>query len=262
MGFSTHRAIFSLAAALLAILIAPSSILSQEKEEEDARSLIKRVLDSAPEVPFTSRMKVTTPGDLEREFTSHIKPLDDEVDGRYIEVTSPFSLIDNRYLFYERTEGVDEQYTYMPSMKRVIRLAEKNRREPFLGSTFYITDLVAPPIDDFTYKFVGEEEVGGRHCRLVESLPKNPEKELYGKSIFAVDPKDLVIMRSQFFDERSKPFKVLTTEKIEKIDDWWTPLRQRMDNVRDETSSILEVLEIEYRVPMADDIFRIAYLGR
>jgi hypothetical protein len=256
-----NRVLSFLAVIPLLVAVAPGPSLPQEKEE-DARSLMKRLLDSAPDVPFTSRMKLTTPGNLEREFLSHIKPLDDEVDGRYIEVTSPFSLIDNRYLFYERTEGVDEQYTYMPSMKRVIRLAEKNRREPFLGSTFYITDLVAPPLDDFTYRYLGEEDLGGRHCRLVESLPKNPEKELYGKTIFAVDPKDLVIMRSEFFDERSRRFKVLTTLKIEKIDDWWTPLRQRMDNVLDDASSTLEVLEIQYRVPLSDDVFRIAYLGR
>lgn len=256
-----RRMLLLLAAIVLCAGAAPRSSFSQE-QEEDARAFMKRVLDSAPDVPFTSRMKVTTPGNLEREFKSDVKPLNDEVDGRYIEVTAPFSLIDNRYLFYERTEGVDEQYTYMPSMKRVIRLAEKNRREPFLGSTFYITDLVAPPLDDFTYEFVGEEDVGGRHCRIVESRPKNPEKELYGKTLFAIDPKDLVIMRSQFFDDRGKPFKVLTTEKIEKIDDWWTPLRQRMDDLRDDTSSTLEVLEIHYRVPLSDEIFRIAYLGR
>lgn len=258
-----QRSLFIPTAIVLAVLAAAGVGMSEESQEkEDARSLIKRVLDSAPDVPLTSHMKVTTPGNLEREFASNIMPLDDEVDGRYIEVTSPFSLMDNRYLFYERTEGVDEQYTYMPSMKRVIRLAEKNRREPFLGSTFYITDLVAPPIDNFTYKFLAEEEVGGRQCRIVESLPKNPKQELYGKTVFAIDPKDLIIMRSQFFDERGKLFKVLTMEKIEKIDDWWTPLRQRMDNLRDDTSSTLEILEIQYRVPLSEDLFHISHLGR
>jgi hypothetical protein len=255
-----HRTVYLLAAVLSATLLLTTRLSLSQEKEEDAHSLMKRLLDSAPDVPFTSRMKLTTPGNLEREFTSDIKPLDDEVDGRYIEVTAPFNLIDNRFLFYERTEGVDEQYAYMPSMKRVIRLAEKNRREPFLGSTFFITDLVAPPLDDFTYKFVGEEDVGGRHCKLVESLPKKPEKELYSKTIFAIDPKDLVIMRSEFF-EQGKPFKRLVTEKIEKIDDWWTPMLERMDNLRDDTSSTLEVLEIHYRVPLSDDIFRIAYLG-
>jgi hypothetical protein len=259
-----HRSRHLSIAVVLVVIVAAGSTIAEESQpkDEDARSLIKRTLDSAPDVPLTSHMKVTTPGNLEREFTSNIMPLDDEVDGRYIEVISPFSLMDNRYLFYERTEGVDEQYTYMPSMKRVIRLAEKNRREPFLGSTFYITDLVAPPIDDFTYKFIGEEAVGGRNCRIVESLPKDPQKELYSKTIFAIDPKDLVIMRSQFFDELGKPFKVLTMEKVEKIDDWWTPLRQRMDNLRDETSSTLEILEIQYRVPLSDDLFHISHLGR
>jgi hypothetical protein len=51
-------------------------------------------------------------------------------------------------------------------------------------------------------------------------------------------------------------------EKVEKIDDWWTPLRQRMDNLRDETTSKLEILEIQYRVPLSDDLFHISHLGR
>jgi len=40
------------------------------------------------------------------------------------------------------------------------------------------------------------------------------------------------------------------------------PLRERMDNLRDDTSSTLEILEIHYREPLTDDMFRLAYLGR
>ena len=167
-----------------------------------------------------------------------------------------------RYLFYERTVGEDEQYMYLSSMRRAIRLSEKTRREPFLGSTFYVIDMVEPALDDFTYRFVGEQEVGGRACRLVESMPKKPEKEFYGKSVSAVDPKDLVVMRSELYDQKGKLFKVLTVEKLEKIDGFWTALLERMEDVQDQTSSLLETIEITYRVPLTDDTFHVSNLLR
>lgn len=256
----THRAL-SVAVAVLALAGRVGA------HDEEARALVKRVIDSAPEVPFVAENKLTTPGDLEREFTSSVKPLDDEadgdeVDGHYLEVTAPLNVKDIRYLFYERTKGQDEQFMYMPTMKRVVRLTEKSRREPFLGSTFYVTDMVAPALDDFTYEFVGEEEVGGRKCRLVQALPKNPDKELYGKSVSAIDPVDLVVMRTELFDKQGRLYKVHVVDRIEKIDGYWTPLLQRMKDVQDETESRLETTKIEYDVPLSNDIFHIAYLGR
>jgi hypothetical protein len=179
-----------------------------------------------------------------------------------MEVTAPFDVKDVRYLFYERSKGNDEQFTYLPLLRRVIRLSEKTRREPFLGSTFYVNDMIAPSIDDFTYRFVGEEEIRQRRCRLIESLPRNPKREMYGKTVFAVDPSDLVILRFQLFDQEMKPAKVLTTERLEKVDGFWTPLLQRMEDQRDDTESLLETVEITYRAPIGDEIFDLAYIGR
>jgi hypothetical protein len=230
--------------------------------DDDARGLMQRVVDAMPDVPFVAKMKLTTPGKLEREFTSYSMPLSDILDGRYMEVTAPFDVKDVRYLFYERSKGNDEQFTYLPLLRRVIRLSEKTRREPFLGSTFYVNDMIAPSIDDFTYRFVGEEEIRQRRCRLIESLPRNPKREMYGKTVFAVDPSDLVILRFQLFDQEMKPAKVLTTERLEKVDGFWTPLLQRMEDQRDDTESLLETVEITYRAPIGDESFDLAYIGR
>jgi hypothetical protein len=228
----------------------------------DARSLVRRVLDAAPDESFVSQMRLTTPGGLVRAFTTMGKPLSKDLDARYIEVTDPHNLRDVRYLFYERKVGQDEQFVYIPAMKRVIRLTEKTRREPFLGSTFYVVDMVQPALDDFTYSFVGDDTVGGRACRLVQSVPKNPEKELYGKSVFAIDPHDLVVMRVRLYDRKGELFKLLTVEKIEKIDGYWTPMMQRMENVQDHTVSELRTLKVEYGEKLPDDFFHLSYLGR
>jgi negative regulator of sigma E activity len=151
---------------------------------------------------------------------------------------------------------------YVPFMKRILRLSEKTRSEPFLGSTFYVNDIVEPPIDDYTYAFVGTDTVGQRSCQLVESVPKNAEGKTYGKSVFAIDPIDLVVLRVQLYDHDGKLLKVHTVDKLEKVDGYWTPRMQTMQNVQESGASELETLEIQYNAPIGDEVFREAHLGR
>ncbi|MGH7788117.1 MAG: outer membrane lipoprotein-sorting protein [Candidatus Binatia bacterium] len=229
---------------------------------EDARGLVQRVSDTQPTDAYQFRMTLTTPGGLEREFTLSGKDLPNDIDARYLEVTGPFNLKDTRYLFYDRNERRDDQFVYLPFMKRIVRLSDKTRREPFLASTFYVNDIIEPAIDDFTYRFVGDAVVKQRNCRLVESLPKDPEHETYSKSIMAIDPIDLVVMRAELFDRNDKLLKVHTIETLEKIDGFWTPRKQVMHNVQDDETSELDTVEVQYHAPLGDEIFREAHLGR
>ncbi len=207
-------------------------------------------------------MELTTPGGLVREFTVERQDLENGIDARYLEVTGPMNLKDTRYLFYDRSERSDDQFMYLPFMQRIVRLSEQTRREPFLGSTFFVDDLIERPIDDYTYSFVGDETVGQRPCRLVEVKPIHPEKELYGRVVAAIDPIDLVVMRGQLYDHDGSLFKVETVESIEKIDGYWTPREQKMENVRDGTSSRLVTTETTYNAPLTDEAFHEAYLSR
>jgi hypothetical protein len=250
------------AAVAVAVVLVCNARSPAVPASEDARGLVQRVVDAAPDVPYVSRMTLTTPGGLMREFTLSGKKLANGIDARYLEVTGPYNLKDTRYLFYDRSERRDDQFMYVPFMKRILRLSEKTRREPFLGSTFYVNDIVEPPIDDYTYAFVGTETVGQRSCQLVESVPKNAAGETYGRSVVAIDPVDLVVLRAQLYDHDGKLLKIHTVDKLEKVDGYWTPLLQTMQNVQESGASELETLEIQYNAPIGDEVFREAHLGR
>ena len=247
---------------LIATVLLGASLAAAEAPDDDARALVKRVIDAAPEVPYVSRMELTTPGGLVREFNMNGKHMENGVEARYIEVTGPMNLKDTRYLLYDRSQRRDDQYVYIPFMKRVVRLSEKTRHEPFLGSTFFVDDMIKRALDDYTYRFVGDEMVGQRACKLVECTPKHPENEAYGKIIAAIDPIDLVVMRAQLFNQDGKLFKLHSTDIIEKIDGYWTPRQQTMRNLDDNDASQLTTVEIQYNAPLGDDVFRQAYLGR
>jgi Outer membrane lipoprotein-sorting protein len=247
--------------ALCSLIVAHAALAAEPTPEANARLLIKHVIDAAPDVPYRSRMELTTPGGLVREFSMNGKRMENGVDARYIEVTGPMNLKDTRYLLYDRTERRDDQYVYIPFMKRVVRLSEKTRGEPFLGSTFFVNDMIKRQLDDYTYRFVGDETIGQRACRLVEAIPLRPQEEVYSKVILAIDPVDLVVMRAQLFKD-DKLFKVHTTDTLEKIDGYWTPRQQTMRNLEDNDASQLTTIEMTYNAAIGDDMFREAYLGR
>jgi hypothetical protein len=228
----------------------------------EARKLVTRVRDSVPTEPMVAKATLKGSGGWVRELTmSHKKIGDDRAT--LLEVTAPGDVAGSRYLFLERTEGSDRQFMYLPKLTaRVIEVMDAARHEPFLGSDFYVSDLMAPDVAAFTYAFVGDEEILDRPCRLVEATAKPDAGVPYAKTIMAIDPKDLVVTRVQAFAEDGKLFKVWTLEKLETIDGQKTPVEQRMKNVEADSESTLTLDEIRYNADLPDKLFDRGRLSR
>jgi negative regulator of sigma E activity len=249
------RAIVTLGWFVLALLA------SKQAEAEDAHELVKKVLDAVPKIPFVAEIKVMTDQGWVRTLGMKHKKVGD-AQATYLEVTSPEELKDTRFLFFEREGGRNDQYVKVAASRQAIQVSEKTRTHPFLGSEFFVSDLVPPELDAFTYRFMGEEEIGGRQCRLVEAKPKDPKKHLYSKTILALDPNDLLVLRREFFDSGGNLFKVWSIEKVEKIDGYWTLLEQRMTNVKEKRESTLKITKVQYNAELEDRIFDTQHLLR
>ncbi len=223
-------------------------------EEESPGALFKRVVDNIPRVPFTANMKLTNEHSV-RELELHHKLLNDNTYGAYLVVTSPKDVAGTRFLLIERTEGADEQYVLVPQVARVMKLMTNNReQQQLLGSEFYVSDLNLPDPNQLDSTFAGEETIAGRACKLINVVAKPDAQWAYKKARYAVDPIELVVVRAELEDEKG-PFKLWTLDKGEKIDGIWTSRLQTMKNVRDKVESKLEIVDIKYRVELADEMF-------
>jgi hypothetical protein len=248
--------VVAVGAMIVVALVAPG------RADESALDLMKRMRAAAPKTAFVAKGKLVSDRGLTRELELSHKHMNDGVEASYMEVTAPMDLKDTRFLFFDHETGRDVQFIYVPAAKRAIQVGGQTRKQSFLGSEFYVGDFAQPELDAFTYSFVGEETVGGRKCKLVQAVPKNTEDMLYSKSIAAVDPNDLVVMRTQLFDDKGQLQKVWTIEKIEKIDGNWTPLKQKIEDVQEKHWSELEMSEVKYNAQLPDDIFNKSYLTR
>jgi hypothetical protein len=230
-------------------------------QDGDPRALVAQVMDAIPKNSFVAKLTVSTTGLAPRDMQMSRKYVDG-AHGSYLEVVAPDELEGIRFLFLERANGEHEQYIKVKASRQAVRVQEGMRTQPFLGSTFYVSDLVMPKIDDFTYKYVGKDVLGGRSVTLVEMTPKDPAASVYGKTILALDPKDKLVLRREFFDKNGDKVKVWTIDKVEQIDGIWTLSGQEMQNLKDNSKSRLDVSDVKYNAELPDVMFTPKYLLR
>ncbi|MGH7789524.1 MAG: outer membrane lipoprotein-sorting protein [Candidatus Binatia bacterium] len=255
MASSVWRATAAAALVLLAAGAAPG------QDDAQARELMRAVLEAMPKQSFVAKMTVTSEAFAPRELRLSRKFVDG-AHGSYLEVVAPDDLEGIRFLFLERADKPNEQYIKVKASRSAVRVSDDIRQQPFLGSAFYVSDLVMPELDDYTYRYLGKDVLDGRTVTLVEMTPKRPDQGVYSRSIVALDPKDKLVLRREFFDPKGDKIKVWTVDKIDQIDGIWTLSGQQMKNLKDQTASRLDISEIAYNVELPDAMFTPKYLLR
>jgi len=256
MNRSATRPILSLALAGVVLLCAATG----RSEEESPRDLFKRIVDNIPKAPFVAKMTLTNRGSVRELELSH-KQLNEKTFASLLAVTSPQDVAGTRFLIVEHTDAPDEQYIRVPGVSRVVRLVSDSRGQSLLGSEFSVSDLTLPAPDALDLSYAGNESVKGRACKLVDVVARPEAQWQYTKARYAIDPVDLVIMRTELFDEKG-PLKLWTLDKLERIDGIWTPVDQQMKNVRDNIQSQLVIHEVRYHVDLPDEMFTRGRLER
>lgn len=137
--------------------------------------------------------EINTPGDGDKSYMIFDKPAD--VRGTAI-------------LTHSHVKN-DDQWLFLPAVKRVKRLNSNNKSGPFMGSEFAYEDLSAPIIEKYTYNYVREEKCGDMQCHVIERVPVY-ENSGYTKNIMWIDAKELRTLKIEYYDRKSSLLKTLT----------------------------------------------------
>lgn len=176
---------------------------------------------------------------------------------------SPSNIKDTGFLTYDypNPDTDDDQWLYLPAARKVRRISASDRGDYFLGTDFTYEDIKnegKPSLEDYNYRTIGQEEIDGHHCYIVEAVPIDDAtaKELgYGKVNSWVDPKIWMIRKSEFWDVRMNPLKTVTTTEIREIDGIWTAHRLEGKNHKTRHTTVFTFEDVDYDAPVDDDIF-------
>ena len=106
----------------------------------------------------------------------HIKVLEMPQDGErsLIVFDTPRDVKGSALLTHSHASGSDDQWLYLPAVRRVKRISSSNRSSPFMGSEFSYEDMTSSEVDEYTYLYLRDDELLGNRVFVVERYPRTP----------------------------------------------------------------------------------------
>ncbi len=138
----------------------------------------------------------------------------------------------------------DDQWLFLPALKRVKRISSANKSGPFVGSEFAFEDFTALELNKYDYTYLREDEVDGLKTDVVERTPRY-ENSGYTRQVSWVDQDVYQVRKVEFYDRRGDLLKTLTLNDYRNYDGVWRS--QRMEMVNHQTGKSTDFIYGDYQ---------------
>ncbi len=153
---------------------------------------------------------------------------------------APRDIKGTAFLSYTHALKADDQWLYLPALKRVKRIASDNKSGPFVGSEFAYEDITSQEVAKFTYKYLRDDSLDGRQAFVVEAYPAYANSG-YTRQIIWLDQHMYQPLRVEYFDRKDSPLKVLDfSQHTQYLGRYWRPGRMLMRNLQTGKSTELK----------------------
>ena len=159
------------------------------------------------------------------------------------------------FLVHAHKDKADDQWLFLPALKRVKRISSSNRSGSFMGSEFAYEDMGAQEVERFTYKYLRDEPCGEATCTVVERFPQE-KRSGYRRQVVWQDKDELRVRQIHFFDRKNAHLKTLTlTEYEQYLDRYWQAHVMTMVNHLTGKSTVLTWSDFKYRTKLNERDF-------
>ncbi len=189
--------------------------------------------------------------------TLRVKSLEVENDGdKSLTIfDEPKDVSGTALLTYSHKVDADDQWLYLPALKRVKRIASKNKSGPFMGSEFAFEDLSSQEIEKYTYEYLKDEACGELTCFVVKRFPTD-ENSGYTSQIAWIDQQEYRVHKIDFYDRKEALLKTLISEGYQQyLGQFWRPEKMSMQNHQTGKSTDLIWKNYQFKSGLNDNDF-------
>ncbi len=149
----------------------------------------------------------------------------------------------------------DDQWLYLPALKRVKRINSRNKSGPFMGSEFAYEDLSSQEVEKYSYKYLRDEACADFQCYVIEQYPQY-EHSGYKRRVVWLDKEAYRVMKVVFYDRKDALLKTLIASGHQQyLDRYWRPDVMDMENHQTGKSTRLEWSNYQFKVGLEDRDF-------
>ena len=183
---------------------------------------------------------------------------------------SPADVKDTGFLTYDYDvdEKDDDQWLYLPALKKTKRIASSDKSGSFMGSDFSYADMTDRKLDNYKYTLMKETEVDGFPVWQIEAIPitqKEIKETGYTKSVMFVRQDNYVVVRALNWVKKGKRLKYLDVKKLEQIDGIWVSTEMHMTTKKSKATlhkTILKAHDVHFNQDLDDDDFTVRKLEK
>lgn len=238
---------------LALLLLAPSTSAAMNSGTADPAEVMREVrernagADSSGH--YLMKMYDASGGSRRREVRILYRD-EGEIRKTIIRIESPARETGTSFLSYSYDElRDDDQWLYLPSLRRTRQIANQRRTGAFLGSDFTYADMERFNVSDYQFALLGEEQVSGRSTLKIEAVPYSHEivaKVGYSRRILWVDASIDMIIKELNYDENGLPLREIQTLELDVTSGIYAPALLRATNLQEDTYTELKLHSIEY----------------
>jgi hypothetical protein len=160
------------------------------------------------------------------------------------------------FLTFSHKVGDDDQWLYLPALKRVKRISARNKSGSFMGSEFAYEDISSQEVEKYTYKWILDEVYDGQECFVIDRYPVDKKNSGYTRQVSWIDKSEYREWKVEYFDRKNSLLKTLTIKGYKKyLDKYWRPNEANMVNHQNGKSTRLVWSNYKFRVGFKDRDF-------
>ena len=200
---------------------------------------------------FSAEMTMTLRNRHGQESTRILRTRNLEVendgDKSLVIFDKPRDVNGTAFLSFTHRSGPDDQWLYLPALKRVKRIASNNKSGPFMGSEFAYEDISSQEVEKYTYSYLREEALDGQDTYVIERYPVD-KKSGYTSQVVWIDKAHYRTLKVEYYDRKNELLKTLNYNGYQQyIDKHWRADEMGMVNHQTGKSTVLTWSNYEFK---------------
>ncbi|MEZ4272284.1 MAG: outer membrane lipoprotein-sorting protein [Myxococcota bacterium] len=175
---------------------------------------------------------------VKRTLTLKVLEMEKDGDKAISNFQWPPDVKGTKLLTWSHKTGNDDQWLYLPAIKRIKRISSRNKSGSFMGSEFSYEDFGSQEVEEYSYRLIEEGKFDGRDVWVMERKPVD-KLSGYSRQLVWLDKQYSGPLKIEYYDRKGELLKVATFKGYQKIGKFWRFKSIHMDNVQTKKKSIL-----------------------
>ena len=174
-----------------------------------------------------------------------------------IEFTNPQ---DRRTKFLKRENDL---WMFFPDAEEIIKISGHMLNQGMMGSDFSYQDIMESDklTDLYDFKIIGEEEIDGHPCYVLEGVAREGVKVSYYRRVSWVDKERFIGLQEELYAQSGKLLKETKLNEAQEIEGRWIPVDSVMENkLRKDTYTGFKIVQIDFNPEIPEGTFTLQNL--